>query len=79
MGITSVVGERFAVGKAYIQLTPTTLRWSTLSAAQRGYGKIKIPSLWLAIERVVGRSNDQVSQLCDMKVIQSNNSWHLSQ
>jgi hypothetical protein len=52
-------------------LTPTPLRWSTLSPplAQRGLGKekkntkekITKPSLPLAVESVVERSNDRVS------------------
>ena len=46
------------------QLTPSTLRWTTLSFASKIEGKKGIfpkPSLPLAVERVVERSNDRVS------------------
>ena len=44
-------------------LTPTTLRWSTLSATSRKEGKKLLkPSFPLAEERVVERSNDRVSR-----------------
>jgi len=43
-------------------LTPTTLRWSTLSATSRKEGKkTPKPSFPLAEERVVERSKDRVS------------------
>jgi hypothetical protein len=46
-------------------LTPTTLRWSTLSATSRKEGKkTSKPSFPLAEERVVERSKDRVSKLC---------------
>ncbi len=51
------------------QLTPTTLRWSTLSPVNRKEGNpierivsfFHFPSLPLAVERVVERSDDRVS------------------
>jgi len=46
-------------------LTPTSLHSSTLSPLREKRVKNKKPSLWLAIERVVERSNDRVGQLCD--------------
>ncbi len=48
------------------QLIPSTLRWTTLSFASKIEGKKGIfpkPSLPLAVERVVERSNDRVSKI----------------
>ena len=48
------------------QLTPSTLRWTPLSFASKIEGKKGIftkPSLPLAVERVVERSNDRVSKI----------------
>ena len=53
-------------------LIPTSLRWSTLSSLREKSEKIKKPSLWLAIERVVERSKDRVSQLCDHPLLRLN-------
>jgi hypothetical protein len=50
------------------QLTPTTLRWSTLSTLRVKRAKkknLQKPSLRLAAERVVERSNDRVSRVAD--------------
>ncbi len=49
-------------------LTPTTLRWSTLSATSRKEGKkttLQSPLSAAGEERVVERSDDQVSNLCE--------------
>jgi len=48
-------------------LTPTTLRLSTLSTVNGKEGKNKLskPSFLPAKERVVERSKDRVSKLCE--------------